>query len=186
MISKNKRQKSRILNLSILIGQKKGMEKIMSVYWFVILALVAGAIVFMVYSFYGNPYDVRHIEAEVLSNKIIECLSGDDGLVKIDNNFNEDFLNKCHLDFQTEDEKTQYYVEVKFYDFNSNTPLNFEITGKGDVNLKNYLGDLQNSDAVGFSNKSFYIMDKENNGGKERGVIVSITAIVDKSNENVK
>ena len=37
-------------------------EKYLSVYWFVILAIVAGGIIAMVFVFYGKPYDIREIE----------------------------------------------------------------------------------------------------------------------------
>ena len=49
---------------------KKGTDKIISVYWFTILFIVAGAIVYMAAAFYGEPYDVREIEANILINQI--------------------------------------------------------------------------------------------------------------------
>ena len=54
---------------------KRGAEKIISVYWFVILFLVAGTIAYSVSIFYGNPYDVREIESNILANKIADSNS---------------------------------------------------------------------------------------------------------------
>ncbi len=51
------------------IKNKRG-DKILSLYWFAVLIIVAGGIFGMVYVFYGSPYDVREIEANVLLNKI--------------------------------------------------------------------------------------------------------------------
>ncbi|MFH1325419.1 MAG: hypothetical protein ABIH49_01455 [archaeon] len=54
---------------------KKGADKIISVYWFAILTLVAGGIFAVVYSFYSFPYDVRNIEADLMTGKVADCLS---------------------------------------------------------------------------------------------------------------
>jgi len=40
---------------------KRGMEKIVSIYWFAILIIVAGGIIYMVSIFYGDPYDVGQL-----------------------------------------------------------------------------------------------------------------------------
>ena len=47
-----------------------GAEKIISVYWFVILIIIAGAVVAMVSLFYGSPYDVRVTEANIMINQV--------------------------------------------------------------------------------------------------------------------
>ena len=57
-----------------MIKNKKG-DKLISVYWFVILFIVAGAIAYMTVSFYGEPYDIREAEAYALTNKVARCLS---------------------------------------------------------------------------------------------------------------
>ena len=49
---------------------KKGGDKIISVYWFAIIFIVATGIVYMVLSFYGKPYDIREIEVDLLTDKI--------------------------------------------------------------------------------------------------------------------
>ena len=54
---------------------KIGADKILSVYWFAILFIVASGIFAMVYIFYGSPYDVRDIESNALKMQIANCLS---------------------------------------------------------------------------------------------------------------
>ena len=87
---------------------KKG-DKIISVYWFAILFIVAAAIDYMVVIFYGKPYDIRDVEESILINQIADCLAEGGYLKKevFDNgNFllNEsNFLQTCHLNFDVED-----------------------------------------------------------------------------------
>ena len=87
---------------------KRGAEKIISVYWFVILFLVAGTIAYSVSIFYGDPYDVREIESNILTNKIADCLS-ENGKLKygLPEKFEGVFLEECNLNFNTKDEEEQ-------------------------------------------------------------------------------
>ncbi len=133
---------------------KKG-DKIISVYWFVILFIVAGAVAYMAYLFYGAPYNARVVEERILTNQIADCLS-EGGYLKEgilgNENFKENFLKECNLNFNVEDvygwkEQEQYYVSVGFYEFDANMPDGFgnelfNIT-KGNVNLK-IAEDLKN------------------------------------------
>ena len=100
---------------------KRGGDKIISVYWFVVLFIVAGAVVYMAASFYGKPYDVRGIEASIMINNIADCIS-EGGNIKEGVLDNENFLESCNLNFEVEDykdwkEKGQYYVEVEISEF---------------------------------------------------------------------
>ncbi len=125
---------------------KKG--KILSLYWFAILFMVAAGISYMAVSFYGAPYDVRGIEADILADKIANCLA-EGGYLKeniFSEEFKNNFLEECHITFKTENEhgwnkEEQYYLEVNFYKFDQNVPnaLGEKILGieKGNVNLKN-------------------------------------------------
>ena len=85
--------------------------------------------------FYGEPYDVRQIEANILINKIVDCLSDGENLRQdaMDENFRDNFLENCNLNFNSEEmwEEKQYYIEIK----------DLDIT-KGNVNLKNYIKKL--------------------------------------------
>jgi len=111
---------------------KKGTDKILAVYWFAILIIVVTGIFAMVYIFYNHPYDTREIEAGILANNVADCIS-EQGKIKSDlvskNKFNENFKNNflenCHLNFKVEDEfnwqeQGQYYFKINFY-----TPKDF-------------------------------------------------------------
>src|SRR3989344_5053032 len=59
----------------ILLKNKLGADKILSVYWFAIFFMVAAGILTMMYVFYNTPFDVREIESDILTMKIAECIS---------------------------------------------------------------------------------------------------------------
>ena len=122
---------------------KIGTDKILSIYWFAILFIVAAAVVYMSVSFYGNPYDVREIESKIMINNLADCFSEGGYLreeIIFEGNFllNEsNFLEICNLNFNVEDysgwENNQYFVKINFYDLLGNSI--FEIS-KGNINLK--------------------------------------------------
>ena len=57
-----------------LFYNKKG-EDILSIWWFAVLFIVAGGIVFGTLSFYSDYADIRSFESEILVNKVERCLS---------------------------------------------------------------------------------------------------------------
>ncbi|MEK6842802.1 MAG: hypothetical protein AABX84_03215, partial [Nanoarchaeota archaeon] len=59
----------------ISLNNKIGADKILSIYWFVILFIIATGIFAMVYVFYKTPFDVRGIESEILASRVAECVS---------------------------------------------------------------------------------------------------------------
>lgn len=161
-----------------------GTSKIISIYWFAILILVAGTIVYMVSVFYGAPYDVREIEGNVLINNVAGCLS-DNGTLRyqLTDKLQKNFLEDCHLNFKTKNKEGQYYFEIKFYDFNNQkNPLKFKII-EGNVNLKTFLDTSPSSNSIFKSVKSFYVLNKNKDTPKE--LIVKITSIIRKTEKNV-
>ncbi len=107
---------------------KKGADTILTVYWFLIIFLVAGAVVYMAFLFYGTPFDIRNTEGRILGDQIANCLT-DQGYINnqiFSSDFQNNFLNNCHINFTTEDfsdwkNNPQYYVEAEVYQFNSNS-----------------------------------------------------------------
>jgi hypothetical protein len=121
-------------------------DKILSVYWFVILILVAGGVFAMATLFYGSPYDVRGLENDILAEKVVDCLSKG-GRVNVNlvsggifnEKFGKDFLKRCSLTFNTEDEfqwkdRPQYYIEVDFCEVGNLSKSLFSIS-EGNLNL---------------------------------------------------
>jgi N-acetyl-anhydromuramyl-L-alanine amidase AmpD len=105
-----------------MLKSKKG--QILTVYWFVIIFIVAAAVVYMAFSFYGSPFDVRTLEGRALGNQVANCLTSQGYLNEqiFQPDFQKNFLSNCNLNLTTEDFsdwKTipQYYLEVEAYKF---------------------------------------------------------------------
>lgn len=107
------------MNSKIFFIDKRGGDKMLSIYWFAILFIVAAAIVYIASLFYGKPYDVREIEANLLANKISDCLVDSQGYFT---GVSGNVADVCNLNFNAENEfdwrSDQYYVEVSFRDSN--------------------------------------------------------------------
>ncbi len=169
-----------------MILKNKKADKIISVYWFAILFIVAGAIVYMVISFYGEPYDIREAEAYALTNKVTGCLS-EAGYLKegvLNEDFRENFMEICKLNFEIEDvygwrEHGQYYVEINFYDF-STMAEEIPAIKKGNEALKMDC-ELKGKTFPVCLERSFYILDKEKNQYQ-----INILSIVRKTEKNVQ
>lgn len=145
---------------------KVGADKFLSVYWFAILVIVAGGVVAMVLNFYGNPYDVRDVEASRMINQIADCLS--DGEKLNSDLLNENLLENCHLNFEVEEqwEQGQYYVEVQG-------------VSAGNSNLKDFCN--LNEKSVVCVDRNVYFLDENN-----QGTAIKILSVVRKAEKNVK
>src|SRR3989338_770987 len=78
ILSLDSRQCSRTQPHSVLqrmVLDKRGDERVLSIYWFIMFIIVAVAVVSGVARFYGAPMDVRIVEAELLADKVIDCVS---------------------------------------------------------------------------------------------------------------
>ena len=167
-----------------------GAEKIISVYWFVILIIIAGAVVAMVSLFYGSPYDVRVTEANIMINQVSNCLSQSGELNKnlfisenSEKKFNENFnlLEECNLIFETESksEKGEYFLQIEI----KNERL-FSIS-EGNSNLKTDCkiaeGEKKYKRLSKCVDREFYSLDSENQAYK-----INILSVVRKTEKNVK
>ncbi|MDD5012158.1 MAG: hypothetical protein PHQ66_00720 [Candidatus Nanoarchaeia archaeon] len=169
--------------------KNKRADKILSVYWFAILIIVAGGIFAMVYTFYGSPYDIREIEAELLTNRIADCISyagkmNSELVVNGQFTSENNYLEKCHLILNsTEWEEEQFYSEVNFYKIqNMNTPV-FNVK-KGNAKWLSSCVLQENKEEKKLAQcveRSFYSVDNSNNQ-----YIIKILSVVRKSEKNVK
>jgi len=174
---------------------KRGTDKIISVYWFVILFIVAAAIVYMAVVFYGEPYDVRETEANIMINQIADCISqgGEikDGVINEEGKLeltNENILSRCHLTFNVENfknwkEQEQFYIEINFYKFDKDASdgLGVGFGNKiisGNTNLKEFCEKNGKNFPVCVE-RNFYVLVKEN------PYIIKIKSIVRKTEKNV-
>ena len=160
---------------------KKAQDKILSVYWFAILFIVAGAVVYMGATFYGAPFDVREAETNILINQISNCLS-EGGKLKLDIHDRKEFLlnsenffEKCKITFDVEDtsdwKNNQHYIEISFLDFNNKNKIISPIKA-GNFKLKNDCNNKQKN-FPHCINRSFYTLD-ENKNPYEVNIFASI------------
>ena len=191
----------------MIIKNKRGAEKIISIYWFAILIIIAGSVVAMVSLFYGMPYDVREQEANIMINQVSNCLSENgklnQKLFSEDKTFNENFNLKeeCSLIFETEFENSigEYFLEADFYNLN-NGPKGvsqrddfikpsfgvkvFELS-EGNFNLKTDCkiaeGEKEYKRLSKCVDREFYSLDSENQVYR-----INILSAIRKTEKNVK
>ncbi len=173
-----------------ILDNKKG-DKILSVYWFAVLIIVAGGIFAMVYIFYGAPYDVREIEANTLINSIADYVSYagriNTNLIsegEFHQKLGEDFLKECNFIFSSNEwEGEQYYTEIDFYKLEdiNNPVMNINA---GNNKWLGYCAIQENEEYERIATcvrKSFYSLDDMGNQ-----YIIKILAVVSKTDKNAK
>jgi hypothetical protein len=186
LIKKSKKQEI----FSFFPKNRRG-DKIISVYWFVVLVIVAGGIFGMVYIFYGTPYDVREVEANVLINKIADCVSYagriNTNLIyngQINQKTGEDFLKECHLNFKSKEwQDEQYYIEVNIYRLENldNPVLSIDAGNKNWLSSCILQKNKEMEKLAKCVRKSFYSLDDKNGQ-----YIIKILGVVRKTEKNVK
>ena len=165
------------------------MDKLISVYWFLILFLAAAAVVYMVSNFYSYPIDVREVEANILTEKVADCLAYggqiNPALIsegKFDVQFKEGFLKECGLNFDTEFDGEQYYVDVEIYDSLESKDAVFFIE-EGNLNLATNC-EIQKDKAIEklatCVNQRFYTV------AGDKQYFIDIKSAVRKAEKNVK
>lgn len=92
---------------------KKGGEKIISIWWFFILAIVGLAIVGMVILLYHYTFDIRQFEAEILGEKISNCLVDGQGFLREGVEENFDIFSFCKIEKGVFGEGALFYFSVK-------------------------------------------------------------------------
>ena len=182
--------KSKVMN-------KKGADKILTIYWFVVLTIIAGGIFAMVYIFYSTPYDVRGIESEIFAERIADCISrqgiidqsffsGKDFNKAVTGNV---FTKKCNTNFNVEEgygdiNQIQYFYRVEFYTLkNTVTPVYSFYDGntnwESDCAIKKDSKDYKR--IAQCKEERFYALNK---GGEQ--YLIRILSVIGKSAKNVK
>jgi hypothetical protein len=175
---------------------KRGTDKILSIYWFVVLTLIAGGIFAMVYVFYGPPYDVRGIESEIFAERIADCISRQ-GVISSEffsgNKFNEDITSKfaemCNFNFNVEKDygegEVQYFYKVEFYTVRDLVTPSFSFFG-GNSNWESecFIKKENNKEYTRLAKcteKRFYAVS-----GDRDQYLIKILSVIGKSEKNVK
>jgi hypothetical protein len=90
-------------------------EKLLSVWWFFILALVGLFIIVGTLLFYSADVDLRKTDSKILSEKLFYCIS-DNGFLKEDFYIDSDYTrNNCGLSDIIYVEGSDYYYEIKLF-----------------------------------------------------------------------
>lgn len=118
---------------------KKGTNKILSMYWFAILLIVVGGVVSMVTIFYNSPYDVREIEGNLMINQIVDCISEHENLnSKVFEDF--DVLEECNFKEDLFGGDGEYFFNFSIYNFSDSKLVNSFSEGnnklKADCNIE--------------------------------------------------
>jgi hypothetical protein len=160
---------------------KKGTDKILSVYWFTILFIVAAGVFYMAVLAYGEPYDVRDVEANFLINQIADCLTNAGKLnYDLTTLNNDNILAICHLNLDVEDtsgwNNNQHYFEISYKDFSA-TNFGPSLVNLGNVKLKSFCNQgEQNPVCV---ERKFYAVDDAG-----QSYVIKIFSLVRKTEKN--
>lgn len=116
-------------NNSLIKMNKKGGEKLLSMWWFFILGVVGGFIVMGVMIYYSADTNVNSIEASILTSKLSECINSH-GEINPEL-FEEDFdiVKTCGLDVNTFGPGSFVYFNVSIY--NNDIFLKEFVNGSG-------------------------------------------------------
>jgi len=92
---------------------KKGGEKLLSVWWFLVLAIVGAGIVVGVLIFYSADVNIKEVESGILYEKLADCFVDNGFLVEGINN--ENIFEKCDLEKSLFEEGSNFYFRVIIY-----------------------------------------------------------------------
>jgi len=134
-------------NKQSFLGNKKGGEKYLSIWWFFVLAFIAGGIVIAVSAFNVVDINSNKIEADILVSRVIECV--------IDNGYiNQDFLagnfdvfKGCSLNKELidQEEDGKYYLAYEVYKFADCGVVGGNLECKNPIDPKNFgVADFKN------------------------------------------
>lgn len=96
-----------------ILKNKRGDERVMGIWWFLFVAISVGGISIGTLIFYGSSIDVNSLEAEILSEKIFDCVTKN-GVVK-DSVIEEEFSNiysYCNINPDLFQPSGEFYVEI--------------------------------------------------------------------------
>ena len=98
---------------------KKGDDRLLAIWLFVILGLIGISIVVSVWIFFSAGFDIRYEEAETLIDKITYAISDSGYIDKEIFNDNYDILKKAQINPKFFDNGGLMYFNITIYNFNS-------------------------------------------------------------------
>lgn len=170
----------------------KGGSKMITMYWFVILLIVAGGIFAMVYSFYHHPYDIREIEGEIMVNHIADCLSNQGKLnselfneTRFSEFYKDNVLENCHINLDVEDSfenDVQHYFRINFYNATNLDTSVFEIS----EGANKLTADCNIQEEKEYDRTAKCVEDSFFSFNGEDLYLIKILTIIKKTEKNVK
>lgn len=111
-------KKERIKIFEMFFDNKKGGEKLLSIWWFLILIIVGAGIALSVTMFYSTDVDVRKIESEILYEKVFGCIVKQNFLISelFEKETEFDIFDECELNKIVFKEEENFYFRIRFLD----------------------------------------------------------------------
>jgi len=172
-------------------------DKTISLYWFFVLFLIASAVVFLVYSLYGKPLDVRQMECVFLAEKVADCVSQggnipetilNKGGVFVINS--ENLLKNCYINRGTENvygwNNDQLFVSIGFSRFENEIPILGPTFFVGNEHLWDKNSNMNSIDPA--KNKNFPVCIERkiySKGEDGKYYLITISTCVGKKEKNV-
>lgn len=102
-------------NIKLMAGTNKKAE-LLSIWWFFVLIVIGAGIVGGTYLFSANKVDVRIAQAEILSDRIVGCISDSGFLIKevLEKDFS--ILDYCKINKAIFGDSGKYVLKVSFYE----------------------------------------------------------------------
>ncbi len=106
---------------------KKGGEKILSVWWIFVLVVIGGAVVIGVLIYFNADVNIKEFEADILSERIVRCLVDNSYLRQdfLDGEF--DIFEKCNLKKEVFQGTSNFHFKISAY--NGDNLLREEVIG---------------------------------------------------------
>ena len=95
---------------------KKGGEKLLSIWWFFVLIIVGVGVVVGVIMHFGAEVNTKGLEARILSDKILNCVS-ERGFLKekvLEKDF--DILGECGLEEKVFGQGSLFYINLTIFE----------------------------------------------------------------------
>ena len=122
----------------MILKNKKADERLLSLYWIIIMIFVAGTIVTSILIINGSLIDVRKTEADILANRIIDCII-ENGYLQEDFSPNFNLASQCNLNLNNKNGiNTDYYVEIEVVDIKDINKKIISFSTKDSEDIKTY------------------------------------------------
>jgi hypothetical protein len=99
-----------------IFQNKRAVETLLSIWWFFVIALIGLGIVVGVLMFYSTNIDARGIEASIMSEKIVDCISHNGMLNESLLVSSDDIISFCKFNKEFYSEKGFLYFSIKVFD----------------------------------------------------------------------